>query len=165
MDSDTVVELVRFLVMKLERMLWTEDQIKVARVGAWVWAILGKCRDRGELSSEEVADLRQLAQIALRLKGDHHPADVDVDDEDGTVDGTAHEDESARDNTNEPDVSHSEGEVPMTGKPEEGGLRQQKLLSTTLDMIVTIVGEVYGQRDLLDARTIWLDRGNEMKTS
>ncbi|OCT52326.1 hypothetical protein CLCR_08673 [Cladophialophora carrionii] len=165
MDSNTVVELVRFLGRELEKMLRLENQAKVARVGAWVWAILGKCRDRGELSSEEVGDLRQLAQVVLRLKGDHLPVEVNSDDEDGMAGGTVPSDQSAENGATEPTASHAEAGVPVTQKPDESDMRRQKLLSRTLDMVVTIVGEVYGQRDLLDARTKWLHGGSEMKTS
>ncbi|EXJ59267.1 hypothetical protein A1O7_06699 [Cladophialophora yegresii CBS 114405] len=156
MDSSTVVELVSFLGMELERLLRVGDQIKVARVGAWVWAILGKCRDCGEMSSEEVGDLRQLAQVALRSKGDHQPVDIDIDDEDGNIGGTVPTAQTAEKNSAESTASHLDGQGLVMEKPDNSGMRREKLLSRTVDMIVTVVGEVYGQRDLLDARTIWL---------
>ena len=51
----------------------------------------------------------------------------------------------------------SEGEIsegPEDGENEEGDDLEKRALAT-LDIIVTIVGELYGQRDLLDAREVW----------
>jgi regulator of vacuolar morphogenesis len=154
MAADTVVELVRFLGMQLQKMLRTKDPVKAARVGAWVWAVLGKCQDRGELASEEIADLRELAQLALRLQNGGQGTTVD-DEGEGNEDGSVDDGISAGDDAIVTPASNINGEA--SDQQHERGVNRQKLLSATLDMIVTVVGEVYGQRDLLDLRTRWPD--------
>ena len=156
MASDTVLELVKFLVLKLEKMLRMKDQVKVARTGAWVWAILGRCQDQGELVSEEIGDLRELAQLALRLE-----SGVETRGADEEWGGNGVKDVSAGDHVDKIKASGKS----LSGTSEEMTVEQmgeedakgQELISTTLEMIVTIVGEVYGQRDLLDLRKKWPD--------
>ncbi|OAP54508.1 hypothetical protein AYL99_10956 [Fonsecaea erecta] len=160
MDMNTVVELVRFISANLYKMLHTRDPVRVTRIGAWVWAVLGKCRDRGELSSEEVGDIRELAQKALRLQemGDvqHGPGDEDEDED-------QEEKEGSHENLDvgvigpleaTPTLSMGDGEAELAEGVEQDSKRQ-KCISLIADMIVTIAGEVYGQRDLLDLRSKW----------
>ena len=44
--------------------------------------------------------------------------------------------------------------TPSNPDPEEAGEQMMKIYAT-LDMIITIVGECYGQRDLLEGRIVW----------
>ena len=37
-------------------------------LGAWAWALLGACRERGELGSEEIASVRLLGKAASRMR-------------------------------------------------------------------------------------------------
>ena len=157
MAADTVVELVRFLAMQLEKMLRTKDPVKAARVGAWVWAVLGKCQDRGELGSEEIGDLRQLAQLALQLQnGGRDKARDDDDDENGIEHGVLEDEISANDGTVGTPASNDSKDIGVQ-QIEVDTMRQK--MNTALDMIVTVVGDVYGQRDLLDLRLKWPDEG------
>ena len=151
MDDDTVVHLVRFLSQRLEKMLRTKDLTEISRVGAWVWAILGKCRDQGELASEEISELRELAQIALRLQRHGHE-EGKGEDADIEVESSHNGDVEDNDAAEVAAASDSRKDVTIT---VEGGLRGRQILSTTLDMVITIVGEVYGQRDLLEHRRKW----------
>ncbi|KIX95131.1 uncharacterized protein Z520_09047 [Fonsecaea multimorphosa CBS 102226] len=166
METDTVVELVRFLSAKLGKMLDTRDPVRITRIGAWVWAVLGKCRDLGELSSEEVGDIRGLAQRALRLQeiGDerHGPGEDEDQDEEEDEDETQDKKEVLRENvdTNNPPeetptLKNGDGKAELVESIEDSS--RQKCDRVLLDMIVTIVGEVYGQRDLLDLRSQWTD--------
>lgn len=156
MDTDTVVELVRFIGINLWRFLRFRDPVRLTRVGAWIWALLGKCRERGELSSEEIGELRDLAQNALRMQrgGQGGMALVVVEDE--SEDERRHADDTpGKDPTGT--AKETGGEMTQADKLDEGEVNKQKLLRTTIDMIVTVVGEVYGQRDLLDLRLKWPD--------
>lgn len=47
------------------------------------------------------------------------------------------------------------GDRVMAGRSAREGTVDKQDIHATLDMIVTIVGEVYGQRDLLDGRLLW----------
>ncbi|OQV05402.1 hypothetical protein CLAIMM_10153 [Cladophialophora immunda] len=161
MDTDTVVELVRFLSAKLDKMLHTRDMARITRIGAWTWAVLGKCRDRGELSSEEVGDIRELAQKALRLQetgGERHETEEggEGEDEDEKEVPSEKPDAGANDTLEEtPTLKNRDGEAELAEIIEDSS--RQKCVSVVLDMIVTVAGEVYGQRDLLDHRSKWTD--------
>ncbi|KAK6369534.1 uncharacterized protein PV06_10851 [Exophiala oligosperma] len=133
-DPETVLELVRFLRMKLNHFLFSKDESLTGRIGAWAWAILGKCRDRGELSSDDIGELRALAQRALQIL--QKTTDGVIEDSCPSETGESHEGE-------------------LQGAEGMGSSEMDSLTKMTLDMIITVVGEVYGQRDLLDLRTNW----------
>jgi regulator of vacuolar morphogenesis len=158
MDTDTILELVRFLGVHLEEMLQQRTLVNIRRLGAWVWAILGRCKDRGELLSEEIGDLRHLAQLALRIQNDGLGASAareskdSIEEEAANVGGDSAKSGVARFPVGEDDVES----VAQSDLIEASW---QEMLSTTLDMIVTVVGEVYGQRDLLDLRAKWTEHG------
>lgn len=165
MDPETVMELVKFLRMRLNVLMQNESA--TARVGGWVWAILGRCRDRGELSSEEIGELRGLAQRAVQLlqrqnaggSGRNASQDAQWEDPD-------EEDDNDQLDTGAGGLGPDATTVQMVAEKkriedkivdQEGALIGNKLMGMTLDMIITVVGEVYGQRDLLELRTKWSD--------
>lgn len=152
MDAQSIMELIKLSRRKLPLLLRGKDVIVVKRIGAWLWAILGKCRDREELSSEEIGEIRQLAQravqMASRVEGNPRagtPSSSVAASEDGSVEGVE----------GVGDCKENEGESTPIVEENLGDVSHQRLVSTTLDMIITIVGEVYGQRDLLASRTTW----------
>ena len=204
-------------------------------LGAWSWALLGRCRDVGEMDSEDVAVLRQLGKTALwvttKIRTRMEEQDERPDGENGHADAGSGEEGKVEEDENlkqEDAGTHDVGlvdaslkslppreevgeakmpggaDVKMSNDAEAGAtaevsseeaaqleILKQKLLGNindepqadaatsdsaqarpingkeaeaadvkrralaTLDIIVTIVGEVYGQRDLLDARDIW----------
>ncbi|KAI1630454.1 hypothetical protein EDD37DRAFT_105010 [Exophiala viscosa] len=149
MDPETVLELVKFLRMRLNTLM--QNNSAAARVGTWVWAILGRCRDRGELSSEEISELRGLAQRAvLLLQKQNARSNGRISERNLAWEGPSEESD-----VDEFDTGADEERI----KEKLGGLNEapvnNKLVAVTLDMIVTVVGEVYGQRDLLELRTKW----------
>lgn len=210
-------------------------------IGAWSWSLLGRCREVGHMSSEEVGVLRKLGKQAVWLlrkirtgvvidgatdepnvdageeyededeegEGEEERAEDDadfldaVDADDGcsphidpiTTATVAHDGKSEAHPTatisdadlakakqrileslgtdpaetdspetnarNEagiqsPTQTHTVTELEVDG--EEGlkdGADEEAMLHATLDMLVTIIGEFYGQRDLLDGRLLW----------
>ena len=249
---------------RLETLLPKKDllvEIQGNRLGAWCWGLLGRCREIGEMGSEEVGVLRMLGKTALRTgrkmriqKRERHVVDrpteaseEDEDEDEEDLDEVTHregnpdeeeleegqveeeieegeveeEDTIALDLLNEPNGTTDEGkrgpltnscrpdldepvtspgagvliEDPRPGVPDQDqkttdllALAKESLLArvrsptpsavqqddcsrlgdnsdgildlegrafATLDMIVTIVGEFYGQKDLLDAREVW----------
>ena len=209
-------------------------------LGAWSWGLLGRCREVGEMMSEEVSVLRNVGKKALALrrkirrreaekereeKGEKVEdwGEAEEEGEEGEVakDGTA-EDTLIDDDTpmdiprangdseprNKPDDTQTTNETtqapqstppripsptnhlsshPTTILPSQTGynpLHQAKLgllanlcdsppadheapagpddesqrlaeAYAALDMIITVVGEMYGQRDLLEMREVW----------
>ena len=236
------------------------EKSKRVQLGAWCWGLLGKCREMGEMVSEEVAVLRNLGKKALALwrtmrqglEGNFEETEENyLDEEDGDEDearqdehthflgeeatksiikqdlGPSHskpkllrdaasEDGEILSSSKEPDdkeltlvstqiagtslddiertstarlnsridpIEKAKGKLiarlqaqsprsPNTPSNDEGehqiqGETRQPLHRSpdvewdaieafaTLDMIVTIIGESYGQRDLLDRREVW----------
>lgn len=200
-------------------------------LGLWIWGLLGRCRDVGEMGSEEVGILRDLGKKAIWVlrgvqAGFANADEVDVDSE-GSEDeevetgmdteqgaGLGNGSYSAKDTTagaeapdqmkNELALSHGSntdesleavkarmlaslppesletnpnnkddpigiqspsspnlhaGQFASSEKtppPALNGIDEQATkLQATLDMIITIVGEFYGQRDLLSGRLSW----------
>ena len=186
---------------------------KGRNIGAWAWGLLGRCRDVGEMGSEEVGVVRGLgkraAWILRRMAAgegfwgeEEVQEEEDGDEEEGDGQegplGEGEEDEVAGglvshslDNEEEDNalvearmrviasLDSAEPTEPRPGsqaiqdKPEENEasiepqvnamesgaakVEQNDLHSVhaTLDMIITIIGECYGQKDLLDGRLLW----------
>lgn len=214
-------------------------------IGAWSWSLLGRCRDVGQMSSEEVGVLRKLGKHAVWLlrkirtgeviDGPVDEPNVDAGEEDGeegdeeAEDGEGEEERvgngadfldavdaddgyspqidpittaivdhdtnseahpiaamsdadlakakqrildslgtnQAKTDSSETNARNGDGTQsparphPVTEPEMEGGggleerADEKLVLHATLDMLVTIIGEFYGQRDLLDGRLLW----------
>lgn len=231
----------------LETLLNSTNLQKRKNIGAWAWGLLAKCREVGQMSSEEVGVLRDLGKKA---RGIIRGIMAGIEDEGGLEEGEEDEvnagervegeddyekakggdagsniehspgGESLRSIEN-PQILHHNGVNNATesteihtssskstdpleaarqqlleslkssspgafesettaaqgaidnglehpkqqhmGNNTEHGVDQQDIgdddtglmINATLDMIVTIVGEFYGQRDLLDGRILW----------
>lgn len=187
---------------------------KGRKIGAWAWGLLGRCREVGEMGSEEVGVVRGLGKRAVWIlrrmaAGEGFAAEEEVqegEDGDGEEGGgqegpleEGEEDEVAAGlgshtlDKEEEDNALAEarkrviasldsaeptkpplGSKAVQDQPEEGNeasigpqvdavasgpakAEESDLHSVhaTLDMIITIIGECYGQKDLLDGRLLW----------
>lgn len=146
MDKETILELVSFLSRKLLHLLQGTSTVVQSRVGAWIWSVLGKCPELGAMNSDEVSEMRQLARKAgsglVRRKGSTVSEGSISEDARGTG---SHQEIKV-----DPSIYGQSSEE--NGESEDAGLASKTMV---LDMIVTVVGEVYGQRDLLEMRPIW----------
>ena len=185
MDAESVLAMVVLLADCMAGILRGGTINTVGRFGAWAWAILGKTRDVSELGSEEVAELRRMGKIAVDLVSvmrrealwrggegcdnqlengkEGSPADSPGDDNGddlletppaGDVDENRALEEVKKKLTERLDleVTHKDGNGEHVNEGDEG---QTNLAAVIVDMIITIVGEVYGQRDLLEFREVW----------
>lgn len=182
MDENSVFELVRLMIQKM-RGLFEKDDVEVARrLGAWIWAMLGKCPERGEMGSEEISMLRDLARKAIEVRDwltrKNRRIEVSWEGEDESGEDDEEEDGQQVMDANGESVIDSEiraARLRLTTvtksqsiyddilKDERGTAlekyiegqkaKQEKLV--TLDMILTVVSEAYGQRDLQEYRTVW----------
>ncbi len=207
---------------------------KGRNIGAWAWGLLGRCREVGEMGSEEVGVVRGVGKragwILRRMAAGEgfwgeeevqEGEDGDGEHEDGEHGDGEHEDgehgdgekgdgqeipleegeedrvatglrphtldkeeehsalaearkrviasldsagptepplrsKAVQDQPEEEDESSIEPQVDAVAsgpaKAEENDLHS---VHATLDMIVTIIGECYGQKDLLDGRLLW----------
>ncbi|MCJ1469946.1 hypothetical protein MMC07_008590 [Pseudocyphellaria aurata] len=229
----------------LETMLTPGNLVKRRSIGAWAWGLLAKCRDVGQMGSEEVGVLRDLGKKARGIfrgimagieddgemeegedetnDGDRHESEDDHDAEAEREDPASnelatsdHEDSESLHSIEDTQIldydgakisieisppSSSESSDPLAAarqrlldslKPSSSdahgsetivdqgashhGIEEKTQHDTadddgdqrdtgdndsrlrtraTLDMIITIVGEFYGQRDLLDGRLLW----------
>ncbi|GAM89299.1 hypothetical protein ANO11243_073360 [Dothideomycetidae sp. 11243] len=126
-------------------------------LGRWTWALLGTLADVGELSSPEVGVVRDLAKRAawgmnwLRM--------VESNGQDvleaarrralGLLDDSDEAESGDRDVDDASEAIHSHS------APEDTVKSVDTATMTMLHLIVTVVGEFYGQRDLLDSRLPW----------
>ena len=236
----------------LESSLASGDMAAKKFLGPWAWGLLARCREAGQMASEEIGVLRDLGKRAVWLlrglragtdyltqeQGQDVSGSSDIGPDDRGEETESHVRDSPRrdqeheglettpsnppaDNTfaeaeaiqipkpipaiaNQPDgddplaaakasllsslapraqattpspsLAQAPTQLSITnghsassettsagGQPETDEPRGQALrLYATLDMIITIVGEFYGQRDLLEGRLVWgeIDLGN-----
>ena len=140
--------------------------------------MLGKCPERGLLGSDEISALRQFAQKAIearswlvrRSTARGTMWENSIDREDSENESGVEEEEhissaiaSARARLDVSDLVHVEDSMKSSIEIEESGSHDaenqaQSPLQESMvvvDMIVTVVGELYGQRDLLELRQTW----------
>lgn len=236
----------------LETMLTSVNLEKRKNIGAWAWGLLARCREVGQMSSEEVAVLRDLGKKArgiirgimagIEEEGELEEEEVEVnagerregEDDDGKAEcrdlasnevvtssveepprgeslrSTEHAqflDHNGANNSTEstelptlssessdplaaarqrlldsiyassPDahesktsVAHSASHYGLKHQRQDHKLNQAEhevdhqgtgdderalTIHATLDMIITVIGEFYGQKDLLDGRLLW----------
>ncbi|KAL9095938.1 MAG: hypothetical protein Q9165_001936 [Trypethelium subeluteriae] len=138
MDVETVLEALETFA---SRCLRRSKQIR-GPPSAWIWGLLARLAGwMGQLSTEDVGVVRALAKMAkdwvvlVADRADDHGKSPEDEAEDGEG-----KEVEASDGTS---IGDTEGEnISLNTR-------------VTLDMILTVVGEVFGQRDLLDFREIW----------
>ena len=184
MDGASALNLVRLLSAKLKHLCRSDQVGVIKRVGAWLWSAIGKCPDRGELGSEEIADLRQLAQTAIEIRdsmsGPQAPFQDEEDEEQEEEVSERYEEDAMSGEVHgitNLDIEAAKKRVAQTTQVSDAVINGRKDLSSIgekqamtshndlssqekhvlVDMILTIVGEVYGQRDLLELRQVWED--------
>ncbi|KAJ5608868.1 hypothetical protein N7528_009435 [Penicillium herquei] len=200
MDMDSVLGVMQIMARMMSDVLRSEDPEKIRRIGAWAWGLLGKCREIGELSTEEVGDIRDIGKRAVKILQKIREADTSpkVDNEEQPDSSDNGEYEQSEDVAPEmeregEEDGNADQEVQPEPEPEDGGddadmsdaideaaelekakarLQAQvqyssdseaaaekenvaKQTRALLDMIIMVVGEYFGQRDLLDLREIW----------
>lgn len=229
-------------IQMLELRLANGNLLRKNSLSLWSWGLLARCRDAGQMGSEEIGILRDLGKRAvcllrgLRAGMNHDTQDEELesegDDNDSIVNGLDEEREDYRKHaekdqecpnpeakalTSSVEVKPDEAEATSTPNPDGSfyhdsdiddalaaakarvlsSLPQETLaqepsnpaeetppvlkdghslshdantagsaqnqeqqgemlrLHATLDMIITVVGEFYGQRDLLEGRLVW----------
>ncbi|OOO14723.1 Phox-like domain-containing protein [Aspergillus oryzae] len=67
MDMDSVLGVLEVMAKLMSENIRSGDAERVRRIGAWAWGLLGKCRDVGQLASEEVGEIRDLGKRAAKI--------------------------------------------------------------------------------------------------
>lgn len=124
---------------------------------AWIWALLAKLNDVGTMNNDEVFVLRDLGKRALVIQISFNDAAMAAQLEEISRAEAAWESDEV--NTPQQEGQHTEATADAAKTDTAGSSATQMLdpenTLATLDMIVTIVGEFFGQRDLLDSRRSW----------
>ena len=130
----------------LESRLTKEQLLKKRSLSLWAWGLLARCRDAGQMVSEDIGILRDLGKKAVsELRG------LRTGVEQGLCNAQEQSESSGLENTSDAiKENEHDDELPSSDNDEDIA----RLLAT-LDMIITVVGEFYGQRDLLGGRIVW----------
>ncbi|PWY96581.1 hypothetical protein BO94DRAFT_481492 [Aspergillus sclerotioniger CBS 115572] len=197
MDMESVLAVLGIMARLMSENVRSGDAQRVRRIGAWAWGLLGRCRDVGQLGTEEVGEIRELGKRAVKIlrkmreedekkmreEGD---ASDEEDDEEDTmeqgaegdgvvnqVDGpSGDQDHEMQDVAEEPAAEDLEAAKARLQAKIQGVEEQPPVIESgpgneenatevavqtraMLDMIITVIGEYYGQRDLLEARELW----------
>lgn len=127
---------------------------------AWIWALLAKLDDVGSMNNDEVSIIRELGKraviVQMSFKDGSAAAEIEeVGRREASAGGEegqeAHEEQ--REGTSEPDTSADTTDATAPANADKASDTENTL--ATLDMILTIVGEVFRQRDLLEFRRPW----------
>ena len=201
MDMNSVLGVLGIMGRLMSENMRSGDATRIRRIGAWAWGLLAKCREVGQLGTDEVAEIRDLGKRATKILSKMREEEAEVEaagdvsadesDEELPDDGPApvEEETDADTRATGADQDMLDAEEDLSGEGLEvakarlqarlDGLGQDSLSDPTtsrnesparddsdrleaaaqtramLDMIITIVGEFYGQRDLLGAREMW----------
>lgn len=203
MDMDSVLGVLGIMARLMSENVRSGDAERVRRIGAWAWGLLGKCREVGQLGTEEVGGIRDLGKRAVKIlykmredesrsrvaaaqdesddddPDDEQPAeDINGDTDDGGNKAHAndHADTAEAADQDMPDAVATEhvpdeleaakarlqAKIQSEDKQLQSGTEESPdygdLIVQTramLGMIITVVGEYYGQRDLLKEREVW----------
>ncbi|PLB33411.1 uncharacterized protein BDW47DRAFT_121244 [Aspergillus candidus] len=200
MDMNSVLGVLGIMGRLMSENVRSGDAARIRRIGAWAWGLLAKCREVGQLGTDEVAEIRDLGKRSTKIlskmreeeaeveaagdvsadESDEEPADDGAAPVEEETDGNtktagldqdmpdAEEDPSgeglevakarlqarlnglAQDSPSDPTSSRNESPAGDDCDPMEAATQTRAML----DMIITVVGEFYGQRDLLGAREI-----------
>lgn len=211
MDMDSVLGVLGIMARLMSENVRSGDAERIRRIGAWAWGLLSKCRDVGQLGTEEVGEIRDLGKRAVKILrkmqeedeknnqllaegGDASDKESDEDDQaddQGHAEGPEDQPNAVSDpvSVDGPDqdmpdaekespadvleqaksrlqakIQDSEDEPPINEteisepEPSTEDLAFEASMQTRamLDMIITVIGEYYGQRDLLEARELWM---------
>lgn len=173
MDSTTVDTLLNLVKRRLLR---RNRNIKVV-TGAWIWSLLARLEDVGTMSNDEVYVLRELGKraVLVQLSFDDPAAaqqleqmaeNADDDDDDEEEEQCEADkltkvlDAATPSPPGSPQLNAAGAHVDRqttTNNSEQPEMNVSAAEHTliTLDMIITVVGEVFGQRDLLEFRKSW----------
>ena len=169
MDPESVLELVKLLTEAMTGIIESRVRPRVKRLGGWIWATLARFRDRGELASEEIAELRELGKKAVQMLDlvrrtqtveveyqTEHPETASETGKDmGEGAGTDEEPDLEKAKARMASALDAISDEESHEAAKDSTLDASQLIHMVLDTAITLVGEVYGQRDLLEHRDIW----------
>ncbi|KAF4548355.1 Hypothetical protein D9617_29g007320 [Elsinoe fawcettii] len=160
LDNEHVLKILTVLDEDIDEAINKQENLP-ASFGSWAWMLLSRLGDKGSLWSEQIVLVRDLAKragwalAALKIGTMQREAGIDIlARERSATNGAA-----ATIDTDMEDGEVEEEPAASTTAEDTGPKEPVPNQSTmaTLHAIITIAGEFYGQRDLLDSRLPWFD--------
>lgn len=159
-----LLELIQKHHLKREKQITTNSS-------AWIWALLARLDDVGTMDNEQVSAIREFAKKAVlvqlsfnnptaaeqlertaaaELYGDAEPTQQPVENGDAAASDSKASMPTLEENVATPHVTNE---------------MQMQNSFATLDMIIVLAGEVFGQRDLLEFRQPWAQAAADVDES
>ncbi len=157
MDQTTVASLLELL----QKHLLVREKSITAITSAWIWALLARLDEVGTMNNDQVSTMREFGKqaVLVQVSFDSPEAAAQLelgaseDDQPVTAlnrESTMQSSDDAGYSVNGPVPGDSDSKADARNKTAD---RQNTL--ATLDAILVIVGELFGQRDLLEFRQPW----------
>ncbi|KAI7290608.1 hypothetical protein KC340_g17345, partial [Hortaea werneckii] len=154
MDRDTVYSI---LSIVQENHLKRNTEIATC-TGAWIWALISRLDDVGTMDNDQVSSLRELGKKAVLVQLSFRDSDAAQQ-----LEAVGADEKKMASNERNPKfeddpakpASSNNGNGVVEGHPEADVNPGRETTLATLDMIISIVGDVFGQRDLLEFRHQW----------
>ncbi|KAK0907662.1 hypothetical protein LTR02_005375 [Friedmanniomyces endolithicus] len=159
LDLDTVGELLK--VIKDSCLTRGEDL--VGTMSVWVWSLLARLDDVGTMNNDEVYAIREFGKRAVLVQLSLHDPAGAAQLEQMQRDAEAERVPTNGSTTDTVANGHGLNLSANQALPDEKDTILSAAGNThaTLDMIILIIGEVFGQRDLLEFRRQWDVAGDE----
>lgn len=149
---------VRLLELIQEHYLQRQKEIN-RTTSAWIWALLARLTEVGLMDNDQVYSVRAFGKKAVLVQVSFRSAEAAAQLEDLANGGSR----TSRSQKLVKDSAESTSEGPErvgaelqanTSTPEQESSNRENTLAT-LDSILVVVGDIFGQRDLLEFRQPW----------
>ncbi|EMC97879.1 hypothetical protein BAUCODRAFT_406566 [Baudoinia panamericana UAMH 10762] len=146
----------------VRRLLELTDRLYLLRgkdidtvTSTWIWSLLARLDDVGTMDNDEVCAIRDLGKkaVLVQLSFRDSAAAKQLDDLGARSSPEAFNPAEVSLEDEEDDATNGTPTTPSNTAIGIPAKRQNTL--ATLDMIITVVGDVFGQRDLLEFRQKW----------
>ncbi|KAK5717285.1 hypothetical protein LTR15_009178 [Elasticomyces elasticus] len=147
LDTTSVDRLLEVMM----RINLVREQMLQKSTSVWIWSLLARLDDVGTMNNQEVYAIREFGKKAVLVQLSFHDPVAAAQ-----LEAMNNEGEPETETTKSLDTEVEEGVEtrPQTEATEPDSPAAHNT-AITLDMIITIIGEMFGQRDLLEFRRPW----------
>ena len=156
----------RLLELIQKHFLQREKEI-MAYTSAWIWSLFARLDEVGNMNNGQVSLVREFGKKAVLVQLSFSDPVAAEQLERASVSETSISDKSTVSNTTDIRAEHNQDNIVSRSKDtpassesdskpvsnKDGPARQNTL--ATLDAVIVLVGDVFGQRDLLEFRQPW----------
>ncbi|PLN75439.1 hypothetical protein BDW42DRAFT_189269 [Aspergillus taichungensis] len=79
MDMNSVLGVLGIMGRLMSENVRSGDATRIRRIGAWAWGLLAKCREVGQLGTDEVAEIRDLGKRATKILSKMREEEAEVE--------------------------------------------------------------------------------------